>query len=424
VSETAHPPVRQRHRGRIAIAVLLALLGGLVWLAWTALQPANLMPRLLAQLGRSTGLVITARGEVGYSVRGVPEVVLHDVDARMPGATIAVLTADRVHVAVPWSTLRSRGTDLVIDRVELDHPRIDLAEFTRWRASRPPSKQPLPRIPHGIALTEATLVGSGWNVMHLDATFPSFAEGAPVQGHLRGTFSNAGIALPFDVDAAMTRPDTHAGVAVIGTLAPTTRTWSIPARIRMRGAMAIDGGRVTLRPGTLGASMTYVAGTTRIPLVVGIRGNWSASGDGLAIDPASVALRAQDAIPSFDAHGRVAMGDRLELQLEGVLPRWLDVWPKLPAPLDRSHSALPFALDYSGTPAFDDPMHLRLTRDATRFDGRFRVRDVSAWTQANARGTPIPPIDGTLTTPTLVVGSATLEGVEIHTDDPSVQPAR
>ena len=311
MNATAHPPVRRWHRGRIAVVVLLALLAGLVWLAWTALQPANLMPLLLARLGESTGLVITARGGVSYSVRGMPEVVLHDVDARLPGAGSPMLVADTVRVAMPWSTLRSRGNDLVIDRVELDRPRLDLAEFTRWRASRPPSKQPLPRIPHGIAITDATLAGDGWNLTHLDATVPAFAEGAPVQGHVRGTWSSPALSLPFDVDAAMTRPDARAGVAVIGTLTPATKGWSLPARIRMRGAMAIDGERVTLQPGTLGASMTYMAGTTRAPLVVGIRGNWSASRDGLAIDPAFVALRAQDAIPSFDAHGRMALGNGL-----------------------------------------------------------------------------------------------------------------
>ena len=82
-----------------------------------------------------------------------------------------------------------------------------------------------------------------------------------------------------------------------------------------------------------------------------------------------------------------------------------------------SNSPLPFVLDYSGAANLSGDTALQLRRDATRFDGRFRLPDVLAWIEAAADGSPLPPIDGRLTTPVLEITGATLHGVEITFDD-------
>ena len=46
-----------------------------------------------------------------------------------------------------------------------------------------------------------------------------------------------------------------------------------------------------------------------------------------------------------------------------------------------------------------DVASLQLQRDATRFDGRFRLPQMLAWIDASATASPLPPLDGTLTTP-------------------------
>jgi hypothetical protein len=61
-----------------------------------------------------------------------------------------------------------------------------------------------------------------------------------------------------------------------------------------------------------------------------------------------------------------------------------------------------------------------LQRDETRFAGRFRLADVTAWINADAGGSPLPPLDGRLTTPALEVSGAQLQGVEVEVDDPGV----
>jgi hypothetical protein len=42
------------------------------------------------------------------------------------------------------------------------------------------------------------------------------------------------------------------------------------------------------------------------------------------------------------------------------------------------------------------------------------------WVEAGAKGSPLPPIAGTVVVPRLVVSGAVLEGVEVQLEDPSL----
>jgi hypothetical protein len=70
-----------------------------------------------------------------------------------------------------------------------------------------------------------------------------------------------------------------------------------------------------------------------------------------------------------------------------------------------------------------DVAALELRRDATRFDARVRVADATAWANAGAGGSLLPPLDGHLSTPRLDIAGATLEEVEVDIDDPDLPPA-
>ena len=83
---------------------------------------------------------------------------------------------------------------------------------------------------------------------------------------------------------------------------------------------------------------------------------------------------------------------------------------------------MPFALDYKGSIDFADIAALELHRDATRFDARFRLPAVLAWLDDIATGTPLPPLQGALSTPRIEIAGAVLEGVDIELDDPGIPP--
>ena len=89
----------------------------------------------------------------------------------------------------------------------------------------------------------------------------------------------------------------------------------------------------------------------------------------------------------------------------------------MPPPLGQSASPLPFALGYAGASDLSDIATLQLQRDATHFNGRFRLFEVLDWAGASAKGSPLPPIAGTLGTPRVEISGAVLEGVEVKIED-------
>ena len=86
---------------------------------------------------------------------------------------------------------------------------------------------------------------------------------------------------------------------------------------------------------------------------------------------------------------------------------------------------MPFALDYRGGIDFADLAELELRRDEARFAARFHLPDVLAWLKARDTGSPLPPLDGTLSAPRIDIAGARLHGVEIEVEEPGVaEPAR
>ena len=65
---------------------------------------------------------------------------------------------------------------------------------------------------------------------------------------------------------------------------------------------------------------------------------------------------------------------------------------------------------------------LELRRDDTRFAARFHLPAVLDWLDSGAIGSPLPPLQGRLSTPRMEIAGATLEGVEVELDDPGIPP--
>ena len=123
-------------------------------------------------------------------------------------------------------------------------------------------------------------------------------------------------------------------------------------------------------------------------------------------------------IPDTRARGALALGRRLVLRLDGDIAAWPAQWPALPPPLSASTASMPFALDYAGRADFSDVAGLRVRRESTTFDARFRLPAVLAWLDVGASGSPLPPLQGRLRTPRVEIAGAQLDGVQIQFDDP------
>jgi uncharacterized protein involved in outer membrane biogenesis len=149
-------------RRRIVLIVIAVALLLLALLLRIALQPEHATGLILDQAGKALGLEITASsGE--YQLRGTPQLVLHDVIARQPGAK-PLLRAKRIYLSLPWSTIRARGSDLTVRRVELDAPRFDLPAYQHWIATRPPSARRIPTLTDGLRIRDGRIDNDDWDV--------------------------------------------------------------------------------------------------------------------------------------------------------------------------------------------------------------------------------------------------------------------
>ncbi len=406
--------------GAVAI-VLLALLLSLRF----ALQPERVTRLLLDRTGRALGLEITASGIGEYRLRGTPMLVVRDVMAREPGAAKPLLRAERIHLSLPWSTLRARGTDLTVKRAELDGPVLDLPAFRHWLSTRPTGESRIPTLTGGLRVTNGTLDNGNWSIDAIDIDMPKLAPGKPVNAQVRGRYVDPPRRIIFNLAVALSQPAKRAGFAAVGPVTVQSNDWSLPASIKLSGPLLIDDDAVRLTPARLAMAARYKSASNKsasndIPLALGLSGPLQFKDSVWTWAPAGVALRGEDRVPDLSAHGALAYGRALVLELDGNIPAWPDAWPALPPPLSASKSRLSFGVRYNGKADLTGVAALRLSRDTTRFAGRLRVFDVSKWISSKPPTSPLPPLDGVLTTPALKISGAQLDGVEITFDDPDI----
>lgn len=414
----------------ILLAMLALLLAGLAALVYWTSRPPRLATLVTTTLGRSLGLEISIGGASEYRLRGAPLLVVRDVVVREPGAATPLLRADRIHVSVPWATIRSRGGTLSIQRLELDRPRLDLRALQHWLATRPKGEERVPELTRGLQVNDGTIVHPGWSVTGLHASVPSVHPGKPVRAMVRGRYVDAPLAVPFNLDVTLSRPARRADLTARGSLTLDRGDWSMPSTVVASGPLDISDGLIRVTPLRFGAATRYVKGGQGIPFVLGLHGPLVQEAATWTLSPAAVVLRDHAAgtpagrdtppvVPDLRARGGLVLGRRLSLDLEGNLADWPAGWPALPPPVGQSSSPLPFRLRYDGATDMGDTTALALRRDDTRFDGRFRIPAVLEWSRAAATGTPLPPLQGTLHSPRLDVAGARLEGVEIEFEETS-----
>ena len=422
VDQASNGPLASRRSRKVAWLVI-AVFGALLLLAFAlrfALQPQRVTAAILDRVGSALGLEITAAGVGEYRLRGTPTLVVRNVAAREPGAATPLLRADRIFLSLPWSTVRARGSDLTVDRIELDRPIVDLDALQHWLARRPPGKTRVPTLNDGLHVGDGSIVSTGWTLTGLTLDLPKLHPGQRVAAHASGRYRSDSLQMPFAIDVALSQPASDAGLGVAGHVAIERENWRIPAQIVLSGMLHIGDGWQLQRT-KLAAVARYASGNIDLPFALGIAGTLRYANANLSLAPAGIVVHGGGSIPTLNAHGAIALAKALELRLAGVLPTWPAAWPALPPPLGQSRSSVPFELQYIGKSDLSDIAALQLRRDTARFDGRFHPPAVITWIDSGSTGSPLPPLDGRITTSQLEIAGAQLRGVEITMDDPDVQ---
>ncbi len=423
MSTAAPVPVRTRRDRLARFAIVIAILLVLLAIAGSyLLQPQRASALLLDRVGSALGLRITASGQASYRLRGTPQLVLRDMIAQRPGDSTALLRAERVFVAVPWSTIRARGAELVVQRIELDAPTLDVPALQRWLASRPPGETRIPTLTDGLRIVRGRIDNGDWAIDGIDVDLPALAPGEPLRARLQGRYLAPPTTLGFDLDVALTKPANAAGLAASGKATLEGDDWKLPAQIHLAGPLHSGDDGVSMSPARFGLSARYVSANSNLPFVLGAAGPLRLDQGVLALDPAALILHGHGVIPDATAKGAFALGRRLLLRLNGDIAAWPDAWPALPQPLSASTSPMQFSLDYAGQVDFSESTSLALHRDDTTFDARFELPVVMDWIDSSVTGSPLPPLQGRMQTPQLEIAGATLEGVEVEFSDDATVP--
>ena len=414
-------PAPKRRARRVLIALAALALLATFSLSWVS-RPDRAAALILGRVGAALGLEITASGASEYRLRGSPMLLVRDVVVREPGGATPLLSAKRIQLSLPWSTIRSGGEQLTVERIELDAPLLDLPALQHWLASRPPSTETrIPTLTDGLRIVDGRILNDDWRIDGIHADLPELYPDRPVRARLRGRYLDPPLTIPFDLAVALSRPAPAAGLGANGRVAIEQPGWRLPATVALSGPLRIGDDELTIVPALLGAAASYESGDTHLPFALGLHGPLKFDEAVWSLEPVALALRARgddgNPIPSLDATGALALGRRLVLQLDGSLARWPQAWPALPAPLGTSSAPLPFELRYVGRPDLSETAELRLSRDDTRVDSRFRLPAVLAWIDAGEGGAPLPPLAGRIVAPKLEISGATLEAVEIELGD-------
>ncbi len=417
----ASPTPLHRRRWLRALVVLIAALLALSLFGGWLLQPKQLVPIILDRTGNTLSLEISADSDTEARLRGEPQLLVRNLVVREPGAKTELLRAERLLIALPWSTLRSGGDDVTVERIELDAPRLNLAALQTWLSKRPPSEETtIPTLTAGLRVRDGRIDNDDWRLENIAVDLPELYPQREVNARIRGRYVDAPTAVSFDLAVALTRPANGAGLAVVGPLTIEGRDWRLPATATLSGPLRIGEDDLRISPAKFGMTARYESGDTRVPFALGLHGPLHFDGATWALEPVTAILRGDGAVPNLNSSGAVALGRRLVLRLDGMMPRWPEPWPTLPAPIGQSRSPLPFRLRYSGKPDVSEIVELGLARDAMRFDSRFRLDAVLGWV-AQSTGSPLPPLQGKLIAQKLEMSGATLEGVEITLDDEAIR---
>ena len=430
-------PIRvQRRRWPRRLLALAALLvvGAIVVTHY--LQPAQLTALILARASSSLHLELHVTGPGSYALRPEPRLVLPGLSAGVPGGA-PFFRSKQVELALPWDTLRGRGTD--ISSIVLKSPDIDLPGLKSWLATRPPRTAPFkfPTLTRGLRIDDGLLRGSTWRIEHLDAALPSLVDGKLASLDASGGFVRGARASKFALSFTATPAGAGNGLRIDHAHVALKSDGELPSLDAAGSMIANDDFALDVR-GTMQRMPTSWAesidssfakpGDTPFSIVVGdgvsipVAGNAAASAHpGLLLQFAFGDARRQ---PTLVLSGVENSGEAIDATLHGQLSRWPDAWPGFAPALESNAAPIVFDASYHGSIFLGEPITFDIKRAGATLQGRLRIADVRAWIRRRF-DTFLPPMEATLRAPQIDAGGMQLRGVQmdIHDDAAPSQPA-
>ena len=373
------PLSRRGRRWLWLLSAAILLFGIAGWWVNRQLEPQRLTATVLKVAGESLQLDLRFEGTPDYALKPEPRLLIPNFSVRSADGKL-FLVAKRAEISLPWSTIT--GDEPVITRVELEQPVLDMPGMRHWLAMRPKVPFKLPTLTKGLQIVDGTVNDDGYAIRKLALELPRLKTGEPADIGAKGTFTQEGTTLDFDAELdAMT-----AGLVSDFTLKATGVLQQSP------------------KP---------------LPFKIVSAGHYVSNDVEFTVDAPSLKFEAASPLPNLDGKARLSLAGQMRLDFDGILLNWPKAWPALPQPLAADTDKLPVVIAYLGKSDLSDPMSLTVTREPTTLQASLRIPEMRRWLAA-PNGSPLPPLNGSLRTPSLVFDGIELQGVELEVSDSPV----
>lgn len=370
------PSSRAGRRWLIVLSALALLLALGAWWVNRQLEPQRLTALVLKQVGESLQLDLRFEGMPEYALNPEPRLLIPNFSARSTDGR-QFLFARRAEISLPWSTIT--GDEPIITRIELDQVALDLPGMRHWLSMRPKEPFKLPTLTKGLQVTDGTITDDGYTINKLALELPYLRTGMPADISARGTFAQGSTILAFDAELG-------------------ARTAGLDSQFTLRGAAELQRSREPLKFKLQSA------------------GHYLSNDEAFAIEADTLKLDAASPLPNLSGKVLIKLAAQTQLDFDGILLDWPKSWPALPDPLAADTKNLPVRLSYLGRSDLGDPLSLTVTREPTALQASVRIPEMRQWIDSPG-GSPLPPINGTLSTPSLVFDGIELHDVEIEVSD-------
>ena len=355
----------------ISFGLLLAI--GAWWVN-KQLEPTKLTNTVLGKIGKELNLKFTFDGQPSYVMKPEPRLVLPNLQVINPVDNKVFLSATRVEISLPWSTIL--GDTAHITRIEADDPILDFPGLRAWQATRPATPFEVPTFTSGLEISNGQINDEGYSLNNIQLTLPHLQALQPVDAEVSGVFQQGKTSISF-----------------AGPLNIVTAGLNSEFTLQSKGELNL--------------------GDKPLPYQIKTVGNFASLEKSFDINSKSLSWTSESPLPNLQASLNLSVGETLIVSSQGIIAEWPKDWPVLPAPLNKQTKNIPYQLNYSGKADFSDAIALKLSIEQSQFNSSLKITEIQQWVD-QADGSPLPPLQGRLETPVIQLDGVSLEGVSIE----------
>ena len=351
------------------------------WWVNIQLEPTKLTRTVLGKIGKELNLKFEFEGLPSYAMKPEPRLVLPNLRVINPVDNKVFLSAKRVEISLPWSTIL--GDTPYITRIAADDPVLNLPGLQAWQATRPKTPFEIPTFTNGLEINNGQVIDAGFSVSKINWSLPHLENQQAIKAKISGVFHQEKTIVSFD-----------------GVLTIAKAGLSSEFTVESKGELNL--------------------GDKPLPYQIKTAGNYSSLEKSFDIKSETLSWTSESPLPNLQANLNVSLGDSLKLDSQGTIAEWPKDWPVLPAPLNKQTQNIPYQLSYSGMPDFSDVISLNLSVDKSRFNTTLKIAEIQQWV-SQKDGSLLPPLNGKFDVPNIELDGVSLEGISIETTPDAVK---